>query len=98
MPPVLAIGRRRRLLLRPNAALPTYLIDDGRCRYDIETVSGTVVRNPKNPALLGLRNDSPNNWTYIKTDGTHLVVAPGKNAGIAKGAKIDFGMKTGEFN
>ena len=55
------------------------------------------MRNPKNPALLGLRNESKDNWTYIKTDGSHLVVAPGKTAGIAKGAKIDFGVKTGEF-
>ena len=93
MPTTLAIGTRR-VLLQPDAILPTYQIDD---RYDTEDAAGRVVRNPKNPALLGLRNESKDNWTYIKTDGSHLVVAPGKTAGIAKGAKIDFGVKTGEF-
>ena len=93
MPTTLVIGKRR-VLLQPDAILPTYQIDG---RYDTEDAAGRVVRNPKNPALLGLRNESKDNWTYIKTDGSHLVVAPGKTAGIAKGAKIDFGVKTGEF-
>ena len=96
MPPVLAIGKRgqRRLLLRPDAALPSYQVDG---KYDVETTVGRVVRNPQNPAALGLRNESNDNWTYIKTDGSHLVVAPGKTAGAARGAKIDFGKETGEF-
>ena len=93
MPTTLVIGKRR-MLLQPDAILPTYQIDG---RYDTEDAAGRVVRNPKNPALLGLRNESKDNWTYIKTDGSHLVVAPGKTAGIAKGAKIDFGVKIGEF-
>ena len=93
MPTTLVIGKRR-VLLQPDAILPAYQIDG---RYDTEDAAGRVVRNPKNPALLGLRNESKDNWTYIKTDGSHLVVAPGKTAGIAKGAKIDFGVKTGEF-
>ena len=93
MPTTLVIGKRR-VLLQPDAILPTYQIDG---RYDTEDAAGRVVRNPKNPALLGLRNESKDNWTYIKTDGSHLVVAPGKTAGIAQGAKIDFGVKTGEF-
>ena len=63
----------------------------------MQTVVGTVVWNPKNPSLLGLRNDSRENWTYLKADGAQVPVAPGRSAAIVRGAGIDFGLKKGEF-
>ena len=90
---VLQIGRRR-LLIQPDARLYRHQISGD---YDMHTVVGTVVRNPKNPALLGLRNDSQENWTYLKTDGTQLPIAPGRSAAIVRGAGIDIGSKKGEF-
>lgn len=91
---VLQIGRKRRLLIQPDARLYRHQISED---YDMHTVVGTVVRNPKNPALLGLRNDSQENWTYLKTDGTQLPIAPGRSAAIVRGAGIDFGSIKGEF-
>jgi serine/threonine protein kinase len=65
--------------------------------YDFDTVAGSVVQNPNNPNLWGVRNESKDNWTYVRTDGTQIPVAPGKTAAIAKNAKIDFGNLVGEF-
>ena len=65
--------------------------------YDMNTIVGTVVQNPKNPKLFGIRNDSPDNWTYIKPDGQQIPVASGRSAAIAKDAKINFGQYVGEF-
>ena len=48
-------------------------------------------------SLLGLRNDSRENWTYLKADGTQVPIAPGRSAAIVRGAGIDFGLKKGEF-
>lgn len=93
MPHVLKIGKQRQVLL-PNAVLRAYLLDSGS---DIDAVAGTVIQNPKNPKILGLRNDSTANWTYLRADGTQTVVPPGRAATAAKDAKISFGSKTGEF-
>ena len=65
--------------------------------FDMDTVVGSVVQNPKNQALWGIRNEDKVNWTYQKADGTQIPVAPGKTAGIAKGVKILFPESTGEF-
>jgi hypothetical protein len=48
----------------------------------------TIVQNPDNPNLFGIRNDSDKTWTYIKPDGTQISVPPGKTAAIAVGVKI----------
>ena len=61
------------------------------------TVVGTVIQNPSNPNLWGIRNESKENWTYIKPDGIQIAVAIGKSAAIAKGVQINFGRVTGEF-
>lgn len=90
---VLQIGKRR-LLIQPDARLFSHQISEN---YDMQTVVGTVVWNPKNPSLLGLRNDSRENWTYLKADGAQVPVAPGRSAAIVRGAGIDFGLKKGEF-
>ena len=61
------------------------------------TEVGVVVQNPKNPNLYGIKNESKDNWTYIRADGTQIPVAPQKSAAIAKNAKINFGQIIGEF-
>lgn len=93
MPPALYVGKRR-VLLRSGARIPAHQIYGNG---NMETTAGMVEQNPKNPALLGIRNDTRTNWTYIKPDGTQIPVVPGKRAAVAKNAKIDFGSKTGEF-
>ena len=69
----------------------------GLSLFDISKKVGSVVQNPKNPALWGIRNEDKVNWTYQKADGTQIPVAPGRTAGIAKGVKIIFPESTGEF-
>ena len=93
MPASIVIDKSR-VLLHKNAKLYAHHIYDD---YDMDTVVGTVVQNPSNPNLWGIRNESKENWTYIKPDGIQIAVAIGKSAAIAKGVQINFGRVTGEF-
>lgn len=93
MPATLASGKSR-VVLQKGALLYAHHICGN---FDMTTVAGTVVQNPKNPELWGIRNEGPENWTYIKPDGTQIPVAVGKSAAIAKGVQIDFGQLTGVF-
>ncbi len=63
----------------------------------MDTVVGGVVQNPNNPNLWGIKNESKDNWTYIRPDGQQVPVPVGKSAAIAKDCKIDFGQNVGEF-
>jgi serine/threonine protein kinase len=89
----IVIGKYRVLLFLDASLYSHHIKGD----YDISVKAGVVVQNPANPNLWGIRNESSDNWTYIKTDETRITVEPGKTAAIVKGAKIDFGGQTGEF-
>ncbi len=65
--------------------------------FDMDTVVGTVVHNPKNRKMLGIRNEDKVNWTYVRTDGSQLPVPIGGTAAIVPGCKIYFSNCTGEF-
>ena len=93
VPYKIVIGKNCVLLNQNTKLLHHHVYDD----FDMDTVVGSVVQNPKNPALWGIRNEDKVNWTYQKADGTQIPVAPGKTAGIAKGVKIIFPESTGEF-
>ena len=93
MPATLIVGKSR-VLLQKDAKLYAHHIYGN---FDMNTVVGSVVQNPKNPNLWGIRNESTENWTYIKPDGMQIPVAIGKSAAIAKDVRIDFGQMTGEF-
>ena len=93
VPHKIIIGKNR-VLLQPNTKLLHHHVYDD---FDIDAVVGSLVQNPKNPALWGIRNEEQVNWTYQKADGTQIPVAPGRTAGIAKGVKIIFSQSTGEF-
>lgn len=92
-PAALVVGKSR-ILLQKDAKIYAHHVTGN---YDMKTVVGTVVQNPKNPALFGIRNEGTDNWTYIKPDGQQIPVASGRSAAIAKDTKIDFGQMTGEF-
>lgn len=93
LPVVLQIGKCR-LAMSPGAKAYAHHLYG---TYDMDTVVGSVVQNPKNPALWGVRNETQDNWTYIKSDGQQIAVAPGRSASIARGMKIAFGPCEGEF-
>ena len=93
MPVTLAAGKSRVLLQKGTKLFAHHIYGN----FDMNSVVGSVVQNPKNPNLWGIRNESTENWTYIKPDGTQVPVAIGKSAAIAKDVRIDFGQMTGEF-
>lgn len=93
IPSRMLIGKRQVLITSETKLYSHHTNAD----FDMNTVVGEVVVNPKNPQIWGIRNLTDKNWTYIKADGTQMPVANGRSATIAKNAKIDFGMETGEF-
>ncbi|MBR2660454.1 MAG: protein kinase [Clostridia bacterium] len=92
--PVSIIVGKSRVLLKKGAKLYAHNIYGN---YDMDTVVGEVVQNPNNPNLWGIKNQSKDNWTYIRADGQQIPVALGRSAAIAKDAKIGFGQLIGEF-
>ena len=93
IPTKLIIEKNRVLLNQNTKLLHHHVYDD----LDIDTVVGSVVQNPKNPAVWGIRNEDTANWTYEKADGTQIPVEIGRTAGIAPGVKILFPESAGEF-
>ena len=93
MPATLVIGKSKILLHKNAKVFAHHIYEDN----DMDTVVGSVVQNPNNPNLWGIKNESKENWTYIKPDGMQVPIAIGRSAAIAKDVKIDFGRVTGEF-
>lgn len=94
IPPMMTMGKNR-ILLQKNAKIYAHHILGN---YDMDTVFGVVVQHPQDPNLWGIRNESKENWTYLKADGTELLVPIGKSASILSGAKLDFGQTVGEIH
>ena len=92
--PVSIVIGKNRVLLKKGAKLLSHSIYGD---YDMDTVVGEVVQNPNNPNLWGIKNESKDNWTYIRADGQQIPVAVGRSAAIAKDAKLGFGQLIGEF-
>lgn len=92
--PASMVSGKNRVLLNMGTKIYSHSICGD---YDMKTVAGEVVQNPKNPNLWGIKNKTSGNWTYIRADGQQVPVAPERSAAIAKNAKIDFGQLVGEF-
>lgn len=92
--PAKLVTNKNVIVLNRDAKLYSHHVNGD---YDMDTVVGSVVQNPKNPNLWGIRNEDKVIWTYIKADGTQIPVAVGRSAGIAANTKINFGQVTGEF-
>lgn len=93
VPVKIGIGKNTVLLTQGTKLMHHHIYND----YDMETVVGSVVQNPKNPNLWGIRNEDTVNWTYEKQDNTQIAIEVGKTAGIAKGVKILFPNSEGTF-
>ena len=65
--------------------------------YNMSKVVATVVQNPKNPSIWGLRNETNDVWVYVRPDNTQTTLPSGRSATIAKGCKIKFGQVEGCF-
>jgi len=93
MPRILISGKSIVLLQEGNKLYKHHITGN----RDMSEEVGKVVQNPKHPDIFGIKNETQDNWTYIKGDGTQIPVASGKSAAIAESAKINFGQLTGEF-
>ena len=58
--------------------------------FDMNTICGVVIQNPRDPNILGIKNLTKSNWIYIKSDGSQSFVEPNKSAPISRNAKIEF--------
>ena len=92
-PPKLKIGNKT-IIIKLDTIIRSHHINND---FDLDTKVGTVTQNPKNPALWGLKNETNDVWTYIKSDGTQIQVAPGRNAALVAGSKINFGKVIAEI-
>ena len=93
MPHILVSGKSVVLLQKDNKLYKHHITGN----RDMSEEVGEVVEKPKNPNLLGIKNKTQDNWTYIRADGTQIPVAYERSAAIVEGAKINFGQLTGEF-
>jgi hypothetical protein len=59
-------------------------------------VVAEVTRNPNDPSVLGLTNQSHSTWECLSPGGTRREIAPGQTIKLAAGTKIDFGDTDGE--
>ena len=92
--PVKIVIGKNTVLLNQNTRLSHHHVYGD---YDMDSFVGSVVQNPKNPNLWGIRNEDTINWTYEKPDGTQIPIEIGKTAAIAAGVKIHFADNVGEF-
>ncbi len=93
----MVVGKRKKAIHLPltsETKLYSHYINND---YDMNTIVGEVVTNPKDPTKWGIRNKTMKNWTYEKADGTQLAVGNEKAATIAPNVKIDFGTVEGTF-
>ena len=81
----------------PRFMAPEIVVGKAKPSRNTDLFSLAVLLFYNNPSLWGIRNDSPENWTYIKADGMQIPVPKGRSAAIAKGVKINFGQMVGEF-
>jgi DNA-binding helix-hairpin-helix protein with protein kinase domain len=72
------------------AGLKVYLWHVDSTLEDINTFVAEVVKNPKNPTILGLKNISSTTWKVTLPDGTQRPLAPGNVVPVKPDFAIDF--------
>lgn len=92
--PVSIVIGNKRVLLNSDTVLSEHNL---KSNYNILSQVASVVQNPKNPNIWGLKNESNDIWVYVKPDNTQINVPNGKSATIAKGCRIKFGQVEGYF-
>jgi len=93
VPVSICIGKNKVLLNSDTKIMEHHLKDN----YNMSKVVATVVQNPKNPNIWGLRNETNDVWVYVRPDNTQTTLPGGRSATIAKGCKIKFGQVEGCF-
>ncbi len=92
-PPILQVQNRYSVALFPGGKL--YRCHTDRDSDDYKEITGEVIRNPKQPAVWGLRNLSAQTWNVAYKDGSIKPLAPKEVAVVTKIDKIHFVNCTG---
>lgn len=93
LPPRMRLGETL-VMLVPGIRLHAHHLGIAQ---DTDDAIAEVVRNPSNPALLGLKNLMAGVWTLTRPDGSVADVPPGRSAPILNGNSINFGPASGEI-
>ena len=76
--------------VKPDAELLSHHV-----KHDYKAnVIGTILRNPTSPEIMGLRNDSEQQWTYVRSDGSSVVIPPGRSGALRPGVTFSLGQVT----
>lgn len=92
-PPILLSQSRYRVALFPGIRL--YRCHTDRDSDNYKEITGEVIRNPKNPAIWGLRNLSDSIWTVENKDGSVKQIAKNEVLVVTRAIKISFLNCTG---
>jgi RsiW-degrading membrane proteinase PrsW (M82 family) len=90
----LKIGNRR-LTIVPGLRLLAHQIPGLKPQGE-EDIVAEIVRNPEDPAVLGLKNLSTSAWEVVTSQGNRREIQPGQTVKLSTGTKIDFGSTDGE--
>jgi DNA-binding helix-hairpin-helix protein with protein kinase domain len=86
--PTLLTLDRTRIVVTDGARLRRHHIAHD---YDLDTILGTVVPHPSRPELVGLRNETDEQWWAWLPTGTSQVVDHGRSIRLEPGTRIDLG-------
>ncbi len=87
-PPILQAQNRYTVALFPGVKL--YRCHTDRDSDDYKQVTGEIIRNPKQPAIWGLRNVSEQAWNVTYKDGTLKSLGPNEVAVVTKIKQLHF--------
>jgi hypothetical protein len=97
LPPRIKIDGHEVCLTLQTILSAHHLTDKGQKEFDFETAMARVVKHPNDPSVVGLRNETNQDWTVTTNSGELQTVPAGKSVTIKPGIKINFGQKTGEI-
>lgn len=89
--PLTLVVRPSRIVVTEGAKIYKHHV--GR-DYDLDSIIGEVLPNPRRPDILGLRNRTETTWWGWLPNGTSQVVDPGRSIRIEPGLRVDLGDGT----
>jgi serine/threonine protein kinase len=95
LPPRIRVNRNVIMLNYDTQLFPHHVND--QMLYDFSKPIATIVQNPNEPQIWGLKNLSKEKWVAVTPDGTTKDIEPGKSIKLTIGTRINFGRTEGEI-
>jgi hypothetical protein len=76
------------VLLESGASLYRHHLDGRPTDADYTSALFSVVSNPSDPTILGLRNETQSTVSYVRPNGTSVALEPGRAAAILDGSEL----------